>query len=78
MAGNNSPYAGWARFSRGGYPGTYLYQPSDPSGVQANSTVISPVERVTLSLNLGYDLTLIARTPEPNVRAQLGSGRCQA
>lgn len=57
VAGNNSPYAGWARFSRGGYPGTYLYQPSDPSGVQANSTVISPVERVTLSLNLGYDLT---------------------
>lgn len=56
VAGNNSPYAGYARFARGGYPGTYAYQPSD-TPLYDNSTVISPVERYTLNFVGGYKIT---------------------
>ena len=54
--GNDSPYAGWARFSRAGYPLTYPYAPTETS-LYDNSTVLSPVKRTTFSANVGYDLT---------------------
>ncbi|WAC59369.1 TonB-dependent receptor domain-containing protein [Brevundimonas sp. SL130] len=56
VAGNNSPYAGWARFNRAGYPGTYLYAPTD-SALWSKSSVISPSESLTLNFSGGYDLT---------------------
>lgn len=57
--GNNVPaaFAGeWARFNRNGYPGTFLYTPSDNENWQ-NSSVISPAERYSVNFNVGYDLT---------------------
>ena len=59
--GNNVPttFPGngdWARFNRAGYPGTYLYTPSDNENWQ-NSSVISPSERYSVNLNLGYDIS---------------------
>lgn len=59
--GNNSTYAGWARYNRAGYPLTYLYTPAD-SEVWQNSTVISPAERYSLVANGAYQIT-------PNVEA---------
>ncbi|WP_449252719.1 TonB-dependent receptor plug domain-containing protein [Brevundimonas naejangsanensis] len=54
--GNNSAYAGWARFNRAGYPDTYLYTPADNEYYQ-NATVISPLERYSVNLNAAYELT---------------------
>ncbi len=54
--GNNSAYAGWARFNRAGYPDTYLYTPSDNEYYQ-NATVISPLERYSVNLNAAYEVT---------------------
>ena len=54
--GNNSPYAGWERFARGGFPDTFLYQPSD-SGLWNRSNVISPTERFSLNLEGSYELS---------------------
>jgi iron complex outermembrane receptor protein len=59
--GNDSPYAGWARFSRAGYPLTYPYAPTETE-LYDNSTVLSPVKRTTFSLNGGFDVT-------PNIEA---------
>jgi iron complex outermembrane recepter protein len=56
VAGNNSPYAGYARFARAGFPGTYLYQPSD-SRYYNEASMVSPLETVTLNFTGGYDLT---------------------
>jgi iron complex outermembrane receptor protein len=53
--GNNSPFAGFARFNRAGYPGTYLYTPSD-NELWQNSSIISPSERYTLNFNGGFQL----------------------
>lgn len=54
--GNNSPYAGWARFNRAGYPSTYLYTPAE-NPIWSKASVVSPQERVTLNFTAGYDLT---------------------
>ncbi|KQW80864.1 TonB-dependent receptor domain-containing protein [Brevundimonas sp. Root1279] len=57
--GNNVPaaFAGeWARFNRAGYPGTYLYTPSDNEYWQ-NASVISPAERYSVNLNAAYELS---------------------
>lgn len=54
--GNNSAYAGWARFNRAGYPDTYLYTPSNNEYYQ-NATVISPLERYSINLNAAYEVT---------------------
>lgn len=57
--GNNVPApfsAEFARFNRPGYPGTYLYTPSDNENWQ-NSSVISPSERYSVNFNVGYNLT---------------------
>ncbi len=54
--GNDSPYAGWVRFSRNGYPATFPYAPTE-TDLYDNSTVLSPVKRTTFSANFGYDLT---------------------
>lgn len=54
--GNNSAFAGWARFNRAGYPDTYLYTPSD-NEIYQNSTVISPLKRYSFFVSGGYDLT---------------------
>jgi iron complex outermembrane receptor protein len=56
VPGNNSPYAGYARFNRSGYPGTYPYTPTD-SALNAASSVISPAQRTTVTLLGGYQLT---------------------
>ena len=56
VPGNNSPYAGYARFARAGFPGTYQYQPSD-SRYYNQSSVVSPSERATVTFTGGYDLT---------------------
>lgn len=53
--GNNSPFPGWARFSRAGYPLTYQYTPSD-NALYNQSSVISPQKRATLTFNGGYDI----------------------
>ncbi len=55
VAGNDSPYAGWERFARGGFPDTFLYQPTD-SALWNNATVISPNERYTLNFNGAYEI----------------------
>ncbi|MEG1451652.1 MAG: TonB-dependent receptor [Brevundimonas sp.] len=54
--GNNSAFAGWARFNRAGYPDTFLYTPSDNDYYQ-NSTVVSPQERYSAYFTGGYKLT---------------------
>jgi iron complex outermembrane receptor protein len=54
--GRAAAYAGFARFNRAGYPSTYLYTPSDNERFQ-NSSVISPAERYSVNLNVGYDLS---------------------
>ncbi|KRA76154.1 hypothetical protein ASD89_00010 [Caulobacter sp. Root656] len=54
--GNNSPYAGFARFSRAGFPDTYPYQPSE-TPLYGDSTSISPVSRYTATLSGGFDIT---------------------
>lgn len=54
--GNNSPFAGWARFNRAGYPDTYQYTPST-NPLWSKSSVISPAERATINVTAGYDLT---------------------
>ncbi|MBO9560987.1 MAG: TonB-dependent receptor [Caulobacter sp.] len=54
--GNNSPFAGYARFARSGFPLTYPYQPSE-STLYDNSTSISPVKRYTATLSAGFDIT---------------------
>lgn len=56
VPGNNSPFAGYARFARASYPDTYIYQPSD-SRFYNRSSVVSPAERFTLTFTGGYDLT---------------------
>lgn len=53
--GNNSPYAGWARFNRAGYPDTYQYTPSENPN-WSKSSVVSPQERVTVNFTGGYEL----------------------
>ncbi|MBX9461272.1 MAG: TonB-dependent receptor [Brevundimonas sp.] len=56
--GNNVPgafAAEWARFNRNGYPDTFLYTPADNEAWQ-NSSVISPLERYSVNLNVGYDI----------------------
>ncbi|MFN3838218.1 MAG: TonB-dependent receptor domain-containing protein [Brevundimonas sp.] len=53
--GNNSPYAGWARFNRAGYPDTYQYTPSENPN-WSKSSVISPQERATINFTGGYEL----------------------
>ncbi len=55
VQGNNSPIAGWSRWNRAGYPGTYLYAPSDNSLWQ-NASIISPSERYTINFNAGFQL----------------------
>lgn len=56
--GNNSPYAGWARWGRAGYPGTYVYAPyGNADDLWLDSTVISPSKRLSVSLNAGIDLS---------------------
>lgn len=54
--GNDSPYAGWVRWNRAGFPNTFVYAPSETE-LYDNSTVLSPVKRTTISANVGYDLT---------------------
>ncbi|MFN7111841.1 MAG: TonB-dependent receptor plug domain-containing protein [Brevundimonas sp.] len=54
--GNTSPYADWARFNVAGDPGSYLYAPTS-SPYSDRQTVISPVERGTVTFFGGYDLT---------------------
>lgn len=56
VPGNDSPYPGFARFGRGGYPDTFLYQPGGDARY-GRSSAISPAERVSLSVTGGYDLT---------------------
>lgn len=56
--GNNVPApfsTEWARFNRAGFPLTYLYTPSDHPLWQ-NASVISPLERYSLTTNVGYQL----------------------
>ena len=56
VPGNNSPIAGMARQGRAGYPGTYeYYQGRHP--LTDRATVLSPVDRYTLSASGGFDLT---------------------
>lgn len=54
--GNNSPFAGWVRWNRAGFPLTFPYGPTE-NKLYDDSTVLSPVKRTTFSANFGYDLT---------------------
>jgi len=54
--GNDSPYAGWVRWNRAGFPLTFPYAPTE-NKLYDDSTVLSPVKRTTFSANFGYDLT---------------------
>lgn len=54
--GNNSAFAGWARFNRNGYPDTFLYAPSD-NPLWQNSTVLSPLERYSANFTAGHQLS---------------------
>jgi iron complex outermembrane receptor protein len=53
--GNNAP-AGFARFSRAGFPDTYAYAPTETS-LYDNSTAISPVSRYTATMSGGFEIT---------------------
>lgn len=54
--GNNSPFDGWVRWGRNGYPETIPYAPSTNEYWERGS-VISPVERTTVAINGGFDVT---------------------
>jgi iron complex outermembrane recepter protein len=54
--GNTSPYPGYARFARNGFPATQLYFPGDFE-VNDIAHVISPQERYTLTLTGGWFLS---------------------
>ncbi len=56
VPGNNSPFPGYARISRAGYPGTYLYAPYE-SAIFNRASVISPVQRGTINITAGYKIT---------------------
>ncbi|MFJ6023457.1 TonB-dependent receptor plug domain-containing protein [Brevundimonas sp. NPDC092305] len=49
-------YQGWARQNRAGYPLTYLYATTDDP-LWGNSSIISPLERISVSSNMGYQIT---------------------
>jgi len=55
-AGNNSTYANLARVARANYPETYRYANYDSAAWQ-RATVISPVERYSLFVKGGYDIS---------------------
>ncbi len=55
-AGNNSAYSGLARVNRANYPETYRYTNYD-SAAWKRATVISPVERYSLYVKGGYDIS---------------------
>lgn len=52
----NPTPAGFARFSRAGYPNTYPYAPTT-TPLYDNATAISPVSRYTATLSGGFDIT---------------------
>jgi len=56
VAGNNSTVAGMARQGRAGYPGTYSYY-DGRHPLTERATVISPVDRYTITASGGFDLT---------------------
>jgi iron complex outermembrane receptor protein len=55
-AGNNSTVAGMARQGRAGFPDTFTYYRGEHPFFD-RATVISPVDRYTLTVNGGFDLT---------------------
>ncbi|HWT51894.1 MAG TPA: TonB-dependent receptor [Caulobacter sp.] len=59
--GNNSTIAGFARFSRIGYPDTYTYAPTT-TPIYDRASTVSPEIRTTVAFNGGYQIT-------PNVEA---------
>ncbi len=56
VAGNNSNVVGMARQARGYYPGTYSYY-NGQSPLYDRASVVSPVERYTVTAMGGFDLT---------------------
>lgn len=56
VPGNNSPFPGFQRWGRAGYPATYTYGPYD-SALWNRSTLISPAERTTVNFTGGFNLT---------------------
>jgi len=56
VAGNNSNVVGMARQGRGYYPGTYSYY-NGQSPLYDRASVVSPVERYTVTAMGGFDLT---------------------
>lgn len=55
VPGNNSPIVGMARQARAGYPDTYTYYRGEHP-LYDRATVISPVDRYTLTASGGFDL----------------------